>query len=198
MALRAYVPPVLAIAFAFLIVHFWERFPLPSVTLAFYNIDLVGTLPILVFSLFSLVFCKAYAYKTILGRTPIMLIAGMAMSTALLIISMAIHTPLLIYSNGVDLTLPLILLLVLWMIFLGQKKGLLEIIISSFAMVGAPLLIIDVFFLFLLPLSFQIPFGAAILGGVGLKDGLNMAIFCMLSLSAILFFPNLLKSTEKQ
>jgi len=196
MTIRAYVPFVLACAIALIIIQYWQNLPLPNVTLTVFNVDLVGTLPLLVLSASSLALCLIRGYKIILDRIPIMLIAGMTLSTTLILISVGIHIPLLIFSNGVDLSLPLILLLVLWMMY-HQKRGFLETIVSSFAMVGAPLLAIDVFFLFLLPVSFQIPFGAAILGGLGIKDGLNMAIFCMLSMSIMLFIPDLFKKVKE-
>lgn len=163
----------------------WPFLPIPVFHNIVYNVDLAGTLLAAGGCAVSATFVFGRDWKNAAESLSVYIVYALLAATILIFSSILFNIPLILVPGGVNLDI--VLLLVSTMAFLRQwnTRGFLEAFLGLFLIVGIPLLLVDIYFGFVIALTAHIPYDSMILGGGGLKDGLNKMFFVLLAFALV-------------
>jgi hypothetical protein len=155
----------------------WPFLPIPTLHYVIYNVDLAGTLLVTIGCAASAVYVMSREWRRAAESLATYIVYALLVATILIFSSIPFSIPLILVPGGVNLDIVLLFVSTLAFLRIWGARGFGEMFLELFFIVGIPLLLVDVYFGYTISVTAHIPIDSMVLGGEGLKDGLNKMFF---------------------
>jgi hypothetical protein len=184
------IPNILGWSVASLFAFFWLYLPIPQFHLRFDGFDLYGTGTTFILTLVTLFMVAKWKEKDLIKWIGLEILSGIFFSFILISLQLYTHLNLILIVNdgsvlGISLVNPLIFFMLFSILLRNPTEKLSQLFVKTFSGVGISILITDIFMGNLI-----LGVGNGILGGNGLKDGLNSVLPSVIVLIFVTYYVN--------
>jgi hypothetical protein len=163
----------------------WPFLPIPTLHNVVFNLDLAGTLLTAVGCVASAAFVLGRDWRKAAESLAVYIVYALLVATILIFSSIPFSISLILVPGGVNLDIVLLFVSTVAFLRMWGAKGLREMFFELFFIVGIPLLLVDIYFGVTISVTAHIPYDSMILGGGGLRDGLNKMFFMILTFAFV-------------